>query len=150
MSSIKPISKLNKRTEFQRYVTHMIQLRGYYLFVLLVKVSALLRIMGFYMRSLLFKKLHIGFYLVSFPVSCFADGGSRPIISYFVDNIVFKIVASGGYYSLTTIVILCVLAWKFKKFREVLLSILMAIFGVILLVFVYQALEDFDWLPGVY
>ncbi len=102
-------------------------------------------------RSLLFKKLCVFLCMALLPMgNCFADDRNRPVISYFVDNIIFEIIASGGYYSLGTAVILAILAWRFKKFREVLLSILMAIFGIVLLVFVYQALEDFDWLPAVY
>jgi len=103
-------------------------------------------------RRLFFKKLCLVFYIVLLPLgSCFAkDDNNRPIISYFVDNVVFEIIASGGYYSLGGIVILCIASWRFKKFREVLLSILMAILGIVLLVFVYQAFEDFDWLPEVY
>jgi hypothetical protein len=101
-------------------------------------------------RNLLFKKLWlIG--LVLLPInSSFAADRNRPIISYFVDNVVFEIIASGGYYSLAVALIFTILAWRFKKFREVLLSVLIAIFGVILLIFVYQAFEDFNWLPAVY
>lgn len=101
-------------------------------------------------RNLLFKKLRLIFGLALLPINNSFAADNRPIISYFVDNIVFEIIASGGYYSLAAAVILTVLACIFKKFREVLLSVLIAIFGIILLVFVYQAFEDFNWLPEVH
>ncbi len=149
MSSITPGSKLNKTTEFHgRAGSCSEQVREHSQdsqnsFVSLIS--------SFGIRSLSLKKLCIVLYLILRPIgNCFADSGTRPVISYFVDNVVFEIIASGGYYSLGTMLILAILAWKFKKFREVLLSILMAIFGIVLLVFVYQALEDFDWLPQVY
>ena len=147
MSSIIQNSKLNKKNGFQRWALFILQSlrrRGQDLqnsFVSLIGI-----------RSLSFKKLCAVLYFVLLPIgNCFAYGdNNRPVISYFVDNVVFEIIASGGYYSLGTMVVLAILAWRFKKFREVLLSILMAIFGIILLVFIYQALEDFDWLPEVY
>ena len=149
MSSIIPNSKLNKATEFQARTFRILQLlclRSQY-----SQNSFISLISNVGISNLSFKKLCVVLYLVLLPIgSCFADTGNRPIISYFVDNVVFEIIASGGYYSLGTMVVLAILAWKFKKFREVLLSILMAIFGIILLVFIYQALEDFDWLPEVY
>ena len=103
-------------------------------------------------KRLFFKKLCVLLYVVLLPIgNCFAYGdNNRSVISYFVDNVVFEIIASGGYYSLGGAVILSIAAWRFKKFREFLLSVLMAILGIILLVFIYQALEDFDWLPAVY
>ena len=101
-------------------------------------------------RNLLLKKLYLILVLALLPLNKSFAVENRPIISYFVDNIVFEIIASGGYYSLVVAVILTILACIFKKFREVLLSILIAIFGIILLVFVYQAFEDFNWLPEVY
>ena len=102
-------------------------------------------------KRLFFKKLCMILYVVLLPMgNCFAYGdNNRPIISYFVNNVFFNIIASGGYYSLGGAVILSIAAWRFKKFREALLSVLMAIMGIVLLVFVYQALEDFDWLPAV-
>ena len=102
-------------------------------------------------KRLFFKKLCVLLYVVLLPIgNCFAYGdNNRPIISYFVNNVFFNIIASGGYYSLGGAVILSIAAWRFKKFREALLSVLMAIMGIVLLVFVYQALEDFDWLPAV-
>ena len=102
-------------------------------------------------KRLFFKKLCMILYVVLLPMgNCFAYGdNNRPIISYVVNNVFFNIIASGGYYSLGGAVILSIAAWRFKKFREALLSVLMAIMGIVLLVFVYQALEDFDWLPAV-
>lgn len=95
-------------------------------------------------------KIH-GFLLVLlFPIgNCFADSRNRPIISYFVDNIVFQIIVSGGYYSLAIILGVSTGAYFHKKFREVTLSILLAFVGIFLLIFVYQAFEDFNWLPEV-
>lgn len=72
---------------------------------------------------------------------------NKPPVSYFTDNIIFQSIMWGGYYSLGIILLLTALSWQFKKFREVLLSILLAIFGLMLLIFAYQAFIDFNWLP---
>ncbi len=81
--------------------------------------------------------------------NCLADSRNRPIISYLVDNIVFQIIVSGGYYSLAIIIAFSIGAYFHKKFREVTLSILLAFIGIFMLIFVYQAFEDFNWLPEV-
>ncbi|MBA2628643.1 MAG: hypothetical protein H0U78_01225, partial [Rickettsiaceae bacterium] len=59
-------------------------------------------------RRLFFKKLCVVLYVILLPIgNCFAYGtNNRPLISYFVDNVVFEIIVSGGYYSLGGAVIL--------------------------------------------
>lgn len=56
---------------------------------------------------------------------------------------------NGGYYSLTVVTAIAVLSIIFKKFREILLSFLLAIFGICLLIFVYQAYLDFHFIPEI-
>ncbi len=82
--------------------------------------------------------------------SVLAEVRNRRVISYFVDNIVFQTLYSGGYYTLFLILILVVVSYFFKKFRQIFLSILLAIFSVFLLVFVYESLEDFEFIPPMY
>jgi hypothetical protein len=79
-----------------------------------------------------------------------AEVRNRRVISYFVDNIVFQTLYAGGYYTLFLILILIAVSYFFKKFRQIFLSILTAIFGIFLLVFVYEALEDFEFIPPMY
>lgn len=87
---------------------------------------------------------------LGYALSAFAENRNRRIISYFVDNIVFQTLYAGGYYTLGIILILSVFSYFSRKFRHVFLSILFAIFGVFLLVFVYEAFEDFEFIPPVY
>ena len=80
----------------------------------------------------------------------FAEVRNRRVISYFVDNIIFQTLYEGGYYTLGIILILSVFSYFSRKFRQVFLSILFAILGFFLLIFVYEALEDFEFIPPMY
>ena len=103
MSSIIQNSKLNKKSGFQRCALFILQLlRGRSQDL----QNSFISLIG--IRSLSFKKLCAVLYVVLFPIgNCFAYGdNNRPVISYFVDNVVFEIIASGGYYSLGTMVVL--------------------------------------------
>ena len=82
--------------------------------------------------------------------SALAEVKNRSVISYFVDNVVFQILHSGGYYTLLIILVLTIISYFFKKFRQIFLSVLLAIFGFFLLVFLYESLEDFEFIPSVY
>lgn len=95
---------------------------------------------------------HVSIFLVFlvYALTAFAENRNRRIISYFVDNIVFQTLYAGGYYTLGIILILSIVSYFSRKFRQVILSILFAIFGVFLLVFVYEALEDFEFIPPMY
>jgi hypothetical protein len=79
-----------------------------------------------------------------------AEERNRSVISYFVDNIVFQTLYSGGYYTLLVILVLSIVSYFFKKFKQIFLSILLAIFGFFLLIFLYESLEDFEFIPPVY
>jgi len=79
-----------------------------------------------------------------------ADEKNRSAISYFIDNIFFQTLHSGGLYSLLIILLLSIVSYFFKKFRQVFLSFLLAIFGVFLLVFLYESLENLEFIPSVY
>ncbi|MEM6339307.1 MAG: hypothetical protein AAF673_05225 [Pseudomonadota bacterium] len=100
-----------------------------------------------------FSKIRYFFIFVLFlghTFSAFAEVRNRRIISYFVDNIVFQTLYAGGYYTFGVILVLAVLSYFSRKFRQVFLSILFAIFGVFLLIFVYEAFEDFEFIPPIY
>ena len=88
--------------------------------------------------------------LLGHTFTAFAEVRHRRIISYFVDNIVFQILYAGGYYTIGVILVLSVLSYFSRKFREIFLSILFAFFGIFLLIFVYEALEDFEFIPPMY
>ncbi len=83
---------------------------------------------------------------------CLADTieENRPIISYFIDNIVLRLIVQGGYYSLAIIFVLTIISMLNKKFREIILSIVLAIFGIMLTVFIYEAYLDFKFIPDTY
>ena len=79
-----------------------------------------------------------------------AEERNRSVISYFVDNIVFQTLHSGGYYTLLIILILTIVSYFFKKFRQMFLSVILALFGFFLLILLYESLEDFEFIPPVY
>ena len=84
------------------------------------------------------------------PLTAFAKGKGKSIISYFTDSFVFQILYDGGYYTLGVILLLTICSWYSEKFRHVLLSMILAIFGILLLTFIYEALENFEFIPPIY
>jgi hypothetical protein len=82
--------------------------------------------------------------------SAFAYGSSRPLISYFTNNIVFHVLYSGGYFTLAILITLIIISYFSKKFKQVFLSFSLAIFGLLLLTFIYEALEDLEFIPSTY
>lgn len=82
------------------------------------------------------------------PLTAFAKGRNG-VISYFTDNIVFQTLYAGGYYTLGAILILSIFSWYSEKFRQAFLSVLLAILGVLLLIFIYKAFEDFEFIPSL-
>lgn len=75
---------------------------------------------------------------------------NRSIISYFTDNFIFRFIFQGGYYSLGVIAIITIIALINKKFREIVLSVLLAFVGLALMVFAYEAYLDFRFIPEMY
>ncbi|RTK92167.1 MAG: hypothetical protein EKK61_05915 [Rickettsiales bacterium] len=95
-------------------------------------------------------KLFFSIILCFFPVfNCLAEEVqiNRSIISYFTDNFIFRFVFQGGYYSLGVITIITIISLINKKFREVILSILLAFLGLALMIFAYEAYLDFQFIP---
>ena len=82
--------------------------------------------------------------------SAFAGDGYQAVLSYFVDNFIFQSLYSGGYYTLGVILLLVVISYFSKRFGEIFLSIILAIFIIMLLVFLYEELEDFELIPSKY
>jgi hypothetical protein len=75
--------------------------------------------------------------LYQLPVySAFAYTTDRSLISYFSNNILWRLLVYGGYYSLV-----------FKSFRVYIASLGMAIFAIYLLILIYEVAEDLSWLP---
>ncbi|HJK86516.1 MAG TPA: hypothetical protein QKA08_01940 [Candidatus Megaira endosymbiont of Nemacystus decipiens] len=87
--------------------------------------------------------------MVSFLRTSFASETNRTLISYFTDNILFEIVYNGGWYSAVIIVLCLLISLIWKAFREVFFSIVLAIFGLFLLIFAYEAVQDFRWIPEI-
>ncbi len=97
------------------------------------------------------RQLFILFAAIMLPVSNVTAGSrNKPVIEYFTDNILTQILVSGGYYTLGVIVIMLVLSAVFKGFRIIFFSVVMAIFGILLLVFVFESLDNLEWIPPIY
>lgn len=86
--------------------------------------------------------------LYQLPVySAFAYTTDRSLISYFSNNILWRLLVYGGYYSLGAITVSALLALVFKSFRVYIASLGMAIFAIYLLILIYEVVEDLSWLP---
>ena len=86
--------------------------------------------------------------LYQLPVySAFAYTTDRSLISYFSNNILWRLLVYGGYYSLGAIAVSALLALVFKSFRVYIASLGMAIFAIYLLILIYEVAEDLSWLP---
>ena len=75
---------------------------------------------------------------------------NRSLISYFTNNILWRVLIYGGYYSLGTIVVGIILAYFFEKFRTVVISFSMAVVALYLLILIYEVVEDLSWMPDRY
>lgn len=71
----------------------------------------------------------------------------KTLITYLTDNLVFAIIYNGGWYSLAVIIIVIILSMLSKRFKEIFLSIFFAICGVFLMMLLYEAYQDFRWIP---
>ncbi|MCP5369923.1 MAG: hypothetical protein H6909_04485 [Rickettsiaceae bacterium] len=71
----------------------------------------------------------------------------KTLMNYFTDNLVFVIIYNGGWYSVGTIVIITILSMISQRFKEIFLSIFLAICGIFLMMLLYEAYEDFRWIP---
>lgn len=71
----------------------------------------------------------------------------KTLVEYLTDNLVFAVIYSGGWYSLAVIVIVVILSMISKGFKEIFLSIFFAICGVFLIMLLYEAYQDFRWIP---
>lgn len=71
----------------------------------------------------------------------------KTLVGYLTDNLVFAIIYNGGWYSFATIVVVTILSFISKAFKEVFLSIFFAICGVFLMMLLYEAYQDFRWIP---
>ncbi len=74
--------------------------------------------------------------------------GNKPAIEYFIDNIFVRGLIAGGYYTLTAIAILAIIAFASKVFRKIILSTLLAALGLLLMVFFFQALQNLQFIPS--
>ena len=97
------------------------------------------------------KELFLSIVIAFFPFySTLAESRNKPVLAYFTDNIIARIIISGGYYSLAVIVVLLLASWIFKGFRTIFFSVCMALFGIFLLIFVFEAMDNMEWIPPVY
>ena len=71
----------------------------------------------------------------------------KTLVEYLTDNLVFAIIYNGGWYSLAVIIIVIILSMISKRFKEIFLSIFFAICGVFLMMLLYEAYQDFRWIP---
>jgi hypothetical protein len=111
--------------------------------------SSIFKVLIHWIMCLNLRSLFLLFAFLCQSLSAYAQT-NRTIVSYFVDNRVFEVLYSGGYYTLGVILILSIISYFFKNFRHMLLSFILAIFGIFLMIFVYEALEDFEFIPPIY
>ena len=98
------------------------------------------------MRINFMKRMFLLFITVFFPVaSALAD--SKTVIEYFADNLLIKLIVSGGYYSLAAIVILAIICKFHDKSRYIVLSVTLAIFGLLLVLFTFESLSSIKLMP---
>ena len=71
----------------------------------------------------------------------------KTLVEYLTDNLVFAIIYNGGWYSLAIIIVVVILSMISKRFKEIFLSIFFAICGVFLIMLLYEAYQDFRWIP---
>lgn len=93
------------------------------------------------------EKVLVIFVLVFIGVSVLA-GGNSMLVEYFTDNFLARLLVAGGYYSLVLISAIVIAAIANEKFRKILVSVLIASFGVALLIFALQALGSIELIPG--
>lgn len=85
-------------------------------------------------------------FFISIPTAL-ADDGNKPAIEYFIDNIFIRALIAGGYYTVAVIVILVIIAFVSKVFKKIILSTLLAVLGLLLMVFFFQALQNLQFIP---
>jgi VIT1/CCC1 family predicted Fe2+/Mn2+ transporter len=79
-----------------------------------------------------------------------AEMRNKTIIEYFIQNNFIEFLIHGGYYTLGVIVVLIIISSISKTFRRIILSIILAIFGLLMLLFVFEALDNLEWIPPTY
>ncbi len=79
-----------------------------------------------------------------------AETRNKKVINYFLDNELIQLLISGGYYTLGAITILTIISLISKKFRKVILSTILAIFGLLLVLFVFESFNNLEWIPPTY
>jgi hypothetical protein len=92
------------------------------------------------------EKVLVAFILIFILVSTLA-GGNTMLVEYFTDNFLVNLLVAGGYYSLALIAAIIIAAIANEKFRKILVSVLIAGFGVALLMFFFEAIENFELIP---
>jgi hypothetical protein len=88
------------------------------------------------------------FFIVLFITISTVSGSNELLVEYFTHNIVARTLVAGGYYTLALIAILIIAALASKVFRKILLSVLFALFGLMLVIFFFRALGNFQFLPN--
>ncbi len=70
-------------------------------------------------------------------------------MSYFTDNILWRLLIYGGYYSLGIMAFGVLLAVFLKSFRTFIASFSMAMFAIYLLILIYEVIEEMSWIPSI-
>ncbi len=96
------------------------------------------------------KKFYLFIAILFSSLVTLAEDRNKKIIEYFLDNNLIEFLISGGYYTLGIIATLTVVSMIFKTFRRVILSIILAIFGLLLVLFVFESLNNLEWIPSMY
>jgi len=90
------------------------------------------------------------FIAIFFPCSTAYAINNKPVVAYFTNNFVVQFLVSGRYYTFGAILVMLLVAWWNKSFRTIFFSVVMAIFGIFLLVFVFEAMDSMEWIPAVH
>ncbi len=103
---------------------------------------------SFHFNNLQRNVLHLGAVLLLVLTPQISNAAEhKTLVEYLTDNLVFAIIYNGGWYSLAGIVIVIILSMISKGFKEIFLSIFFAICGVFLMMLLYEAYQDFRWIP---
>ncbi len=90
------------------------------------------------------------FVAMFFPFSTAFAINNKSVIDYFTNNLLVQILVSGGYYTMGVIVVMLLFSWWNKAFRTIFFSVLVAIFGIFLFVFMLEAMDSMEWIPAIY
>lgn len=98
----------------------------------------------------MYLRIFILTFLGALPIHNVFAYTDRSLLSYFTGNILWRMLTSGGYYTLGILLILGIISSVSKSFRIYVISCFIAFCAVYLLVLIYEVLEAMSWVPPMY